>query len=130
MVHEWALSEAIISYIEEHHRGKKVLEISLGLGELQNIDEEILIFSLRELLKSKNMGDPKISVRRIPITLRCRSCGYTWSPNMSELSEELLEVFHFVPETIHSYLRCPRCGSRDYEIVAGRGVYIEKLVIE
>jgi len=130
LVHEWALSESIVSYIEESYRGKKILEISIGLGELQNIDEEILVFSIKELFKLRKLGDPKISVKRIPTKLRCRSCKYTWSPNLSEIPEELIEVFHFVPEAIHSYLRCPRCGSRDYEILSGRGVYIEKVVFE
>ena len=130
MVHEWALSETIASYLEERFRGKRILEISLGIGELQNIDEDILVFSLRELLKSKGLGDPKITTRRIPIHLRCRSCGFSWSIKINDFSEDLAEILHFVPEAIHSYIKCPRCGSRDYEILSGRGVYIENLVIE
>jgi hydrogenase nickel incorporation protein HypA/HybF len=129
MVHEWSLAEAVARYISENYRDKKIVEIHLGLGELQNIDEEIFSFALKEILRSEGYNNFDLVIRRVPISLRCRSCGFSWSISKEDLSEELAEIIHFLPEAIHSYMRCPKCGSRDFAIISGRGVYIEKIVL-
>jgi hydrogenase nickel incorporation protein HypA/HybF len=50
LVHEWALAEAIVLYIENQgvKRGRKLV---VKTGALQSIDREVLEFALRELIK-------------------------------------------------------------------------------
>jgi hydrogenase nickel incorporation protein HypA/HybF len=130
VVHEWALAEAIVNYVlsEANRRGARGAEkIVLRLGILQSIDREILDFSLRELFKMNNFSVKEIKYVEEPVKLRCRRCGYEWSINVDELDEAIRESIHFVPETVYSFFKCPRCGSRDFEIVSGRGIRIEEI---
>ena len=46
---------------------------------------------------------------------------------LAELNEEAREAVHFVPEIAHTFMKCPRCGSPDFEIVTGRGIWIESI---
>jgi hydrogenase nickel incorporation protein HypA/HybF len=43
------------------------------------------------------------------------------------VSEDTAEAIHFVPEVAHTYIKCPSCGSPDFEIVEGRGVWLENI---
>jgi hydrogenase nickel incorporation protein HypA/HybF len=65
-------------------------------------------------------------VRTEPAELRCRACEQEWrlGDSLSGLPEEQREAVHFLPETAHVYVRCPRCASPDFDIVRGRGVTV------
>jgi hydrogenase nickel incorporation protein HypA/HybF len=69
----------------------------------------------------------EIELENEKAVLKCRVCGHQWafSDVMKELSEEDSESIHFVPDIAHVYIRCPKCNSPDFEIVEGRGVWIE-----
>jgi Zn finger protein HypA/HybF involved in hydrogenase expression len=60
-----------------------------------------------------------------PARFRCRGCGedFTAGPPPDDAGEAV----HLVPELSHAYLRCPACGSPDFEIVAGRGVTLRTI---
>ncbi|MEM0021814.1 MAG: hydrogenase nickel incorporation protein HypA [Fervidicoccaceae archaeon] len=127
MVHEWALAESIATYLSEKHGGRAFNKIVIGVGILQSIDLDILDFALRELLNQYNVKVAKIEYRTIEVELKCRACGYSWKLLPEELGAEASEMIHFIPEAIHSFIKCPRCGSRDYEVLKGRGIYIEEI---
>jgi hydrogenase nickel incorporation protein HypA/HybF len=56
--------------------------------------------------------------------MRCRACGHTWVFNKKELDENMVEAIHFVPEIAHVYVKCSKCGSPDFEVLGGRGVWL------
>ena len=133
MVHEWALAEALVEYLKNHIKsvnGKYVEKLVVGLGKLQSIDREIFSFALTELLKQEGVVVNNIEFVDEDILFKCRRCGYTWRMNLDELDEWIKESIHFVPEAVHSFIKCPRCGSRDFEVVKGRGVRILEIVIK
>ncbi len=133
MVHEWALAEALVEYLKNHMKsinGKYVEKLVVGLGKLQSIDREIFSFALTELLKQEGVVVNNIEFVDEDILFKCRRCGYTWRMNLDELDEWIKESIHFVPEAVHSFIKCPRCGSRDFEVVKGRGVRILEIVIK
>lgn len=130
MVHEWALAEAIIDYVENYARQKGtnyIKKLIVKLGVLQSIDKEVLKFSLDNLLSLRNIIIDRIDLVDEQLALKCRRCGYEWSLKMDDIDEPIREAIHFVPETVYSFFKCPKCGSRDYEIVKGRGVRIEAI---
>ncbi|MCD6323797.1 MAG: hydrogenase nickel incorporation protein HypA [Desulfurococcales archaeon] len=130
-MHEWALAEAIVEYVKDAVGGhRKIKRLVVALGELQSIDEEILRFSITEILKSEGMSIDDLQLIEEEAVLRCRRCGHEWSLKEVSLDEEIRELIHFVPEAVHSYLKCPKCGSRDFEVVKGRGVKIVEVVAE
>jgi len=130
MVHEWALAEAIANYVREYLGEKTVLKkLIISLGELQNIDKDILDFALKEILRSMGITVQELDYEIEEAFLKCRKCSYEWKLNKNIFNENVLEAVHFVPEIIHSYFKCPKCGSRDFEVVRGRGLRIKEIEV-
>jgi hydrogenase nickel incorporation protein HypA/HybF len=128
-MHEWALAEAIISSILEVAEREKlieVMEVKLKIGELQQVEMDILKFALSEL-KTGKLKNAKFLIETVKAKLFCRVCGYMWDFSQNKLEREFMEAIHFVPETVHAYIRCPKCGSPDFEIHEGRGIVIESI---
>ncbi len=132
LVHEWALAEALIEYLRNYMKsvnGRYVEKLVIGLGKLQSIDKEIFSFALTELLKQEGIIVNSIEFVEEDILFKCRKCGYLWKIDLNEFDEWIRESIHFVPEAVHSFIKCPRCGSHDFEVVRGRGVRVLEVVI-
>jgi len=128
-MHEWALAEAVIStvsQIAEKEGLKEVAEVEIKVGELQQIELDILEFALSQLktLKLKNV---KFHIKTVKAELKCRVCGHKWIFRKEKMNEEIAEAIHFVPEIAHTYIKCPKCGSPDFEILKGRGIWLESI---
>ncbi|MBS7631589.1 hydrogenase nickel incorporation protein HypA [Candidatus Bathyarchaeota archaeon] len=124
-MHEWALAEGIISKADRIaiENNLEITDIVIQIGELQQIDDEILQFAL-EQLRTDNMKKARFTLETIKAKLKCRACGEEWRLDLSSLDEESSEAVHFVPEMAHVYIKCPRCGSPDFEVLEGRGVWL------
>jgi hydrogenase nickel incorporation protein HypA/HybF len=128
-MHEWALAEGVVSTanrIAEERGLEKVTEVKVTIGELQQIEEDIFRFALDQL-RTPLLKDAEFVFETTPGRLRCRVCGEEWSFNLDGLSEDVSEAIHFVPEMAHVYLKCPGCGSPDFEVKEGRGVYLASI---
>ncbi len=130
-MHEWSLAEAIIKSIEyraEELKTNTIGYVEIIIGELQQIDEEILSFALNELLKSlkeeKNIEIKGFRFLKEEAVFKCNVCGYIWKLNEYTIDEEYKESIHFIPEIIFAIHQCPRCKSRDFDIIRGRGINI------
>jgi len=130
-VHELALAEGIVATAlkEAERAGLKVTEICVRMGELQQIDEELFKSVLRDIIKveDERVREAEVVFLKEEAVLRCRVCGHEWTfgESRGNLSEEDVELIHFVPEMAHIYIGCPECGSPDFEITKGRGIWIE-----
>lgn len=128
-MHEWALAEAVIStasQIAEKEGIKEVKEVKIKVGELQQIELDILEFALSQL-KTAKFKDAKFRLETTKAELRCRVCGKKWIFDRGKLDAETAEAIHFVPEIAHTYVKCPKCGSPDFEILKGRGIWLESI---
>jgi hydrogenase nickel incorporation protein HypA/HybF len=128
-MHEWALAEAILTsakQIAEKGKLKEVTEVTIRVGELQQVETDILRFALSQM-KSEILGNAKFRILKAKSTLKCRVCGTTWQFSTKKLDKSTAEAIHFVPEVAHTYVKCPKCGSPDFEIVTGRGVWLENI---
>ena len=128
-MHEWALAEAVLASAKEianKENMKEVLEVTIRVGELQQVERPILRFALSEM-KSQFFKCAKFHILKAKSKLRCRVCGTTWQFDTKEIDRETAEAIHFVPEVAHSYIKCPKCSSPDFEIVSGRGVWLESV---
>lgn len=131
-MHEWALAESIISYIIEKANEmniKKILEVEIKIGELRQIDIEILSFALKNLSENTLLEKTTFNISIEEAMLKCRVCGYEWSYKEAKrkIKEKDIEAIHFIPEIIHSFINCPKCNSMDFEIIKGKDVWIEKI---
>jgi hydrogenase nickel incorporation protein HypA/HybF len=128
-MHEWALAEAIIaaaSEVAEKESLKQIKEVKIKVGELQQIELDILEFALSQLKPAK-FKNANFSIEIVKAELRCRVCGYKWFFRKEELDKNTSEAIHFVPEVAHAYIKCPKCGSPDFEILQGRGVWLQSI---
>lgn len=128
-MHEWALAEGVVSTAVKIAREEglsEITEIVVKIGELQQVEHDVLNFALEQLRKPM-MKDARFVLETISARLRCRVCGEEWRFSPEELSEEVSEAIHFVPEVAHVYIKCPGCGSPDFEVVEGRGVILASI---
>jgi hydrogenase nickel incorporation protein HypA/HybF len=137
-MHEWALADAVVSTLVETSKKenlKEIIEVKIKIGELQQIDEEIFRFALKEIIEERvrnqdsSLKNMKIKMEKEPSFLKCRVCGHEWDfeSESKKLSEEESESIHFIPEAAFVYIRCPMCKSPDFEIIKGRGVWIDSI---
>jgi hydrogenase nickel incorporation protein HypA/HybF len=128
-MHEWALAEAVISAASqtaEKEGLKAVSEVKIKVGELQQVELDIFEFALSQL-KTGILKNARFVVEAVKVRLKCRVCCREWTFSREGLSRDSAEAIHFVPETIHAYIRCPKCGSPDFEVLQGRGVWLESI---
>lgn len=128
-MHEWALAEAVISTtlkIAEEKELKEIIELKIKIGELQQIDQEIFEFALSQL-RSPMLKNAKFSLETVKAELKCRVCNHEWKFSTKNMDHDVSECIHFVPEIAHTYLKCPKCGSPDFEILIGRGVWLDSI---
>jgi hydrogenase nickel incorporation protein HypA/HybF len=126
-MHEWALVEAVLaaaSEIAEKEKLREVTELRIRVGELQQVEPSILEFAFSQL-KSGKFRNAKVTIGTERAKLKCRACENGWVFSKEELDEDVAEAVHLVPEVAHAYVRCPKCGSPDFEVVEGRGVVLE-----
>ena len=128
-MHEWALAEAVIAaaqQVAEKEKLKEIREVNIKIGELQQVERDILRFALSQI-KPASFKNAVFHISTAKTTLKCRVCGNTWLFRETKLDEETAEAIHFVPEVAHSYIKCPKCGSPDFEIAEGRGIWLENI---
>jgi len=128
-MHEWALAEAILAsarQITEQEHLTAVSEVTIRVGELQQVEPPILRFALSQM-KGGVFKNTKFHILKAKSTLKCRVCGTTWQYNPKKVEKATAEAIHFIPEVAHTYIKCPHCGSPDFEIISGRGVWLENL---
>jgi hydrogenase nickel incorporation protein HypA/HybF len=128
-MHEWALAEAIIASateIADKENLREVTEVNVKIGELQQVEREILQFAFSQL-KPDKFKNTRFRITKAKTTLKCRNCGNTWLFTKQKLDDATAEAIHFVPEVAHTYIKCPECGSPDFEITQGRGIWLQNI---
>ena len=136
-MHEWAIAEGIVSTVVSFslkEGAKKVTKVVISVGELSQLNLEILRDAIKELSEGTIMEGAEIVFQVEEAMFKCSSCGFSWS--FSSVKKNLLRMFcgedveecdnpvHYVPDLVNVFLRCPKCGSPDFEISSGRGVKI------
>jgi hydrogenase nickel incorporation protein HypA/HybF len=131
-MHEWALAEAVVETAKKaakHEKMKKVTGIKVRLGELQHIEQEIFASALEAILKQAKtpLEDADVELEVEKARFHCRVCAQEWDLTGAGLDEDTAEAIHFLPEMAHVYMRCPGCGSPDFSVVKGRGLWLASL---
>lgn len=122
------MAESVIKTAAEHaaaQKLKKLKETGVLFGELQAIDKDIFVFALEELRAQFPAAKAcKFKITVEPAVFRCKACAHEFPLKGLRKTRDEAEFIHFVPEMAHTFLKCPKCGSPDFEIAAGRGVSI------
>lgn len=128
-MHEWALAESVVNTVLKHKEENNLIKVDkvlVKVGKLQQIELDIFNSALDDISKMKNVEGEFVVVEE-NASFKCRVCGHEWDfkESVEDLEEDESEYVHFVPDIIRVYSKCPECGSRDFEVEKGRGVWIE-----
>ena len=134
-MHEWALAEGVVEtakQIAEREKLDSVFRVRVKLGFLQQIDRDIFSDACRKFLQDADgrVRDATVVLESEPIRCVCRRCEFTWTiddDELARLDDNASESIHFVPELVHAYFRCPTCGSADFSVDRGRGVWVSSV---
>ena len=113
-MHELSVTQQIIDIALEKAKtakAEKITKINLVIGEMTGIVDDCVQFYFDFLSKDNIASGTTLSFKRIPMQVRCRKCGFSFSPDKSLWS-------------------CPQCNQWDVEVVAGREFYIDSIEVE
>ena len=145
-MHELSIAQSIVDFASsetERQNAKKVTELNVDVGELMQIDAEVLLNALKMLTTDMRMKDCKVRLRVVSASFSCRRCSSRWG--MAEAKRQLgtlppdLKVeepesdelpLHFFPYLYPAFIHCPRCGSSDVAVTEGEDVQIRRLGLE
>ncbi len=134
-MHEWALADAIVRTVLDYAQregAERVKAVKVVLGELQDVAEDIVKFAMEQMFAGTIAEGAEIIFEEEEAVFKCRNCGHEWKLKevKDKFDERIKEDIHFIPEVVHAFLACPKCGSHDFEVVQGRGVYVAGIMIE
>ncbi len=142
-MHEWSLAEAVINSLIRLAEEKSITafdEVEITYGEIMEL--EVLVFrtAFEELSKGTPLEGTRLILKEEKAMFKCNACGAEWDLETVEkiLAEEFSVIeeplgtrespLHFLPHLAPALLKCPSCGSRDFDLASGKGLYISRVV--
>ncbi len=111
-MHEFGIATSIVEIIEhtvEQHLAKRVLTVTVEVGQLAMVNPEQLKFSFDVIIEGGPFEGAELKVETLPAVARC-ACGFEGA-----LGDE-------------DYV-CPACGGM-YELLEGRGICVKNIEVE
>lgn len=91
----------------------RITAVRLLAGELHDMDEKWVAHYYQRFSKGTALEGSELTIRRVPIVFRCRSCG----------AEQSYTHFSFAGVD----LKCNACGCTEMEMLSGRELRIEEI---
>ncbi len=90
---------------------KKVNRIMVKIGNMRQINPELMAFIFAAMSKDTPAEGANLSVMILPVTIHCYACGRTGTREDNQFM-------------------CPYCGSRNVQLLSGLEFNIEALEVE
>jgi hydrogenase nickel incorporation protein HypA/HybF len=87
-------------------------EVLIEVGQLEHLDGDLMRSAWSALTAGTELAEAMLSVTRIPVRVRCKSCGHEHEP----------------PEVV--LLLCPSCGAGRPEVQEGSGVLLRSIEVD
>lgn len=143
-MHEWSIAEGIVRSVlsfMKKHGVSCVREVVVATGELAQLDTDVLKEAFKLLSEDTPLAGAELRVEVERARFVCNVCGAKWglheiedqlksAPMIADETGEYDLPLHYMPELVYAFARCPRCGSRDFDVIAGMGVKVVRLVVE
>ena len=142
-MHEWSLADAVVRSLLGFMASEgltSIREVEVTWGEILELDTEIFEEAFYELSRGTPLEGAKLVLRKEKAYFKCNSCGAEWDFKTAdemlsrefEIMEEPAGVrespLHFLPDLARTLLRCPKCGSRDFDLIGGKDLRVSKVV--
>ncbi len=143
-MHEWSVMQAVVESIlrfAEMEGLKKVTRVEIAINQIAQLELDILREAYSVLTENTIAQGSEIEITVSPAVFKCNNCGHEWTLNdVLDTLEKEVEQFlvideegtadpplHYMPMLIYSYIKCPKCGSRDFEVKESGSVKIVKI---
>lgn len=132
-MHELALADAVMKAAikaADDAGMARIDKVVVKVGQLQQIEKDLFEFSLASVLSTQDsrLASASFDVTEEEGRFGCNACGHQYGRRDVNIDgDDEGEAIHFIPELSHAFARCPACGSPDFEILAGRGITLERL---
>ncbi len=113
-MHELGVTQEIFNIVMREARkygAKRVLRVEVEVGEFSTIEPEPVRLYFEIVSKGSIAEGAEVEVRKLPIRVKCNSCGYEYEADKYDLT-------------------CPECGGIDVEILGGRELIVKKIDVE
>ena len=113
-MHELAITPSILDIAQKaagEHGAKQVRSVRIMLGEYSGVVPQCIQYYFDVISKGTIAQGAVLDIRRLPVVIRCSSCG----------GESQIDRLH---------VSCPLCGSTDLKLIQGREFYIESLEVD
>jgi len=109
-MHELGIARDIMRTVAEHSGGRKILSVVVEVGPLAGVAVASLDFCIGEVSKEMGLGEPKITIREVPVKFKCE-CGAEY-------------------EATDPLDPCPSCGGYSRTILEGLDVVVREIEVE
>ena len=123
-MHEFSVAYQIAQTVLEiasQKGAKSIKRVEIEVGRLTFLGVDQLKFWVESCLENTIGAGAQIDLKTVEPRIKCDSCGYEGEMEMVDDDP----IFHLsLPR-----LECPKCGSTDLEITAGRDCLIRRIEI-
>lgn len=115
-MHELAITQGIIDIAvpeTEKHGAKKIMSIKIKIGEFSGVVPQCIQEYFNIVSRGTIAENAKLVIERIPVTIRCHSCGFEGEMNREKIK-----------------FKCPACGSAEIRMLSGKEYYVDSLEVE
>lgn len=122
-MHELGLAIRIVDAVKnslKSHKVKKVQEVEIEMGELNNITPKQIRQAFEIAAKSTIAEGAKLHVKIKKGKIRCPSCGYSGEIN--------IDTEHDHDHSTHPH--CPKCSEGGLEILEGEDIEVRNIRAE
>jgi hydrogenase nickel incorporation protein HypA/HybF len=101
----------IVTATAEREGAERIDAIHLRIGEMSGVNPDSLDFAFGILSRGTRAEGGRLECERIPLEARCSFCSGAFHP------QDLV-------------FRCPSCGSSSVEIIAGREMEVDYILLD
>lgn len=136
-MHELSIASSIFEVVLEvasRHGAKKILEVSIDVGELTLLNPDQLSMAFKTLSEGTVAEGAKLSINVIKAKARCNKCGGEWYVNLSDaapaIDHLMLMTCPACDAKVFFKRVCPKCGEVSFDFVTGNELIIKSIKIE
>jgi len=114
-MHEMPVMESILKIVLKHAESnnvKKVMSVSLTVGELSDLQDEWMQKFFNYLSKDTIAEGATLKIERAPVVLKCNDCDHSFQVSARDLGDTI----------------CPKCkAEKNFSLESGREYFIKNM---
>ena len=123
-MHEAMVAQSLLAAIsaEAAKQETKPAVARISCGKLYAINDEVLCFAFEAIAKGTPCEDVKLEIEHKPIRGRCKNCDENFNIEVGTPFCNMSQNGNLL-----SCLRCPKCGSEDFELLPDAPLLLEEI---